>query len=450
MAHEKIKAVEPGNGHKPQKITPLGRSHRVGNLAYPSTWALLGLAFGFPFALMVLDPTLMFKRGWEQYLGTGIFLWAIATLAFELYLLGQNEKAFLNAARLLQLPDSISHTDNRILPSRIRQLSAHASGSVPVVQLMELNRETSSLDQEHAHGRFTLCRYILYLLPVIGFIGTVEGISQALMNISKVLPMVKDLDGFLSNLTGVTSALQIAFDSTLLALFLSASLMLVQTLVIRRSDDFLARVDGWVVENMLPRLASHSATANEFELLISPLERLREEIAAQSSRSTEAVQALAQELGKGLAANIDRFSCAVDRLPVALGQLEVGTSAVGRLEPVLSSLAESSKSAQSSSEILTRIEKLLESTTQPDPSIDAIRRGVDRAGMAIDSLSDHWSAAFEKNSRTTQEQLAKTLGSLKDALELLNVSMEQGNTLYRSIVKRLVSYQGLDDHSAAA
>ena len=73
-------------------------------------------------------------------------------------------------------------------------------------------------------GRFTLTRYILYLLPVIGFIGTVEGISKAFMNISKVLPLVKDLDAFLNNLTGVTSALQIAFDSTLLALFLSAAL----------------------------------------------------------------------------------------------------------------------------------------------------------------------------------------------------------------------------------
>ena len=91
---------------------------------------------------------------------------------------------------------------------------------------MELNREGSGLDQEHAAGRFTLTRYILYLLPVIGFIGTVEGISKALMNISKVLPMVNDLDGFMNNLTGVTSALQIAFDSTLLALFLSAALLL--------------------------------------------------------------------------------------------------------------------------------------------------------------------------------------------------------------------------------
>src|SRR4029078_1289698 len=121
------------------------------------------------------------------------------------------------------------------------------AGSLP--QLMELIREASSLDQEQAAGRFTLTRYILYLLPVIGFIGTVEGISKALMNISRVLPMVKDLDGFMGNLTSVTSALQIAFDSTLLALFLSAALMLVQTLVYRRAEDLLARVDRLVVEH---------------------------------------------------------------------------------------------------------------------------------------------------------------------------------------------------------
>ena len=81
------------------------------------------------------------------------------------------------------------------------------TGSPSVTQLMEVNRESSGLDQEQMAGRFTLTRYILYLLPVIGFIGTVEGISKALMNISKVLPMVKNLDGFLTNLTSVTSAL---------------------------------------------------------------------------------------------------------------------------------------------------------------------------------------------------------------------------------------------------
>ena len=141
---------------------------------------------------------------------------------------------------------------------------------------MELNREASALDQEHAHGRFALTRYILYLLPVIGFIGTVEGISKALMNISKVLPMVKELDGFLNNLTGVTHALNIAFDSTLLALFLSAALMFVQTLVHRRAEDLLARVDRWVVEHVLPRAARAEATASDPATLGPQLERIEQ------------------------------------------------------------------------------------------------------------------------------------------------------------------------------
>jgi biopolymer transport protein ExbB/TolQ len=173
--------------------------------------------------------------------GSAIYLWAVITLGRELARLWRNERAFEDSPRLLQyiggmlkrggtggaeasaLAGAVT-TDGRILPVRVRQLvgyvrETHAPTSN---QLMEVNREASGLDQEHMAGRFTITRYILYLLPVIGFIGTVEGISKALMNISKVLPLVKDLDAFLNNLTGVTSALQIAFDSTLLALFLSA------------------------------------------------------------------------------------------------------------------------------------------------------------------------------------------------------------------------------------
>jgi uncharacterized protein YukE len=72
-----------------------------------------------------------------------------------------------------------------------------------------------------------------------------------------------------------------------------------------------------------------------------------------------------------------------------------------------------------------------------DARFDEIKSGLDRTGMAIEALSGSWSAAYERSSRATQEQLAHSLTNLKDALELLNVSMEQGNALYRSIVKKL-------------
>jgi hypothetical protein len=86
---------------------------------------------------------------------------------------------------------------------------------------------------------------------------------------------------------------------------------------------------------------------------------------------------------------------------------------------------------------LGRIEAIMAEPVEPSPQLDAIRLGVDRTSQAIEALSASWSSSFERSSRASQEQLARTLTSLKDAIELLQVSMEQGNTLYRTIVKKL-------------
>jgi biopolymer transport protein ExbB/TolQ len=382
-------------------------AHGTSRLAYPGTLAMLTLALLFPIALMVFNPTLMFERGWEQYVGTAIYFWAVLTLSRELVWLWKNERAFDDAPTLLKRP--ISADERRILPARIRQLACSIEGPrVPTSgQLMELNREGSGLDQEHAAGRFTLTRYILYLLPVIGFIGTVEGISKALMNISRVLPMVKDLDGFMNNLTGVTSALQIAFDSTLLALFLSAALMLVQTLVYRRSEDLLARVDRWVVEHVLPRFSAEGGAPGNLAEVLGP--------------------------------QIDKFAGAIDRLGPALASFRQGTEAIGRIGSDLEALGSASESLRRGVACLGRIETLV-TATAGNPSgehLAEIKRGIERTTAAIESLASSWANAYERSSRANQEQLARTMSSLKDALDLLNVSMEQSNALYRNIVKKM-------------
>ncbi|GAC1470391.1 MAG: MotA/TolQ/ExbB proton channel family protein [Isosphaeraceae bacterium] len=395
--------------------------------AYPGTLAMLFLALAFPVGLMVFNPTLMFERGWEQYVGTAIYFWAVLTLTRELFRFWSNERAFQDAPELLNALDVANHAgvskeigvdETRILPTRIRQLAHYLKGSrVPSVgQLMEINREGSALDQEHFAGRFTLTRYILYLLPVIGFIGTVEGISRALMNISKVLPMVKDLDGFMSNLTSVTSALQVAFDSTLLALFLSAALMLVQTLVYRRSEDLLARIDRWVVEYVLPRFgADHARGSSESGNSMAHLDQMRRE----------------------LQVILKTFAETVDRLPSALGGIERGADAIGRIGSDLDAVGAASESLQRGVATLGRIESLLSNRPSDVEHLIEIRRGVDRNCEAVETLASSLSHAYERSNRASQEQLARTLISLKDALDLLNVSMEQGNALYKNIVRKL-------------
>jgi biopolymer transport protein ExbB/TolQ len=392
---------------------------------------MLMLALAFPVGLMVFNPTLMFERGWEQYVGTAIYLWAVLNLTRELLRFWSNERAFDEAPALLsrldaagsgKMAEKVAADETRILPARIRQLACYLEGSrVPSVgQLMEINREGSGLDQEHVAGRFTLTRYILYLLPVIGFIGTVEGISKALMNISKVLPMVKDLDGFMSNLTSVTSALQVAFDSTLLALFLSAALMLVQTLVYRRSEDLLARVDRWVVEQVLPRFGADEASGAGGSGAGAQLEQLR----------------------RDLAAVLEKFAGAVERLPAAMAGFQRGAEAIGRIGSDLEAIGSASESLRRGVTSITRIETMLSSQQGPTEHLVEIKRAIDRNGTAVETLANSLAHAFERTNRASQEQLARTMSSLKDALDLLNVSMEQGNALYRNIVKNMFNGGG--------
>jgi biopolymer transport protein ExbB/TolQ len=423
---------------------------------YMATAIMLVLALLFPVALMVFNPTLMFERGWEQYVGTSIYFWAVLTLSRELIRLWRNEKAFDDAPALLKRVNAavargnprdpspvavaVSDDDSRILPQRLRQLVGYLkeSGSPSVTQLMEVNRESSGLDQEQMAGRFTLTRYILYLLPVIGFIGTVEGISRALMNISKVLPMVKNLDGFLTNLTSVTAALQIAFDSTLLALFLSAALMLVQTLVFRRSEDVLARVDRWVVDHVLPRVGSDDPLALRLVQIIGPqFDEMGKKLAQVIEPAVRSLQHQSEKLGESLRAPIQQFAAEVERLPAALDSFKHGADTIGRIGADLEAMGSASDSLRHGVAALARIETVLAQMPSSEAQIEEIKRGLDRAGLAIESLAGSWSAAYERSSRATQEQLARSLTSLKDALELLNVSMEQGNALYRNIVKKL-------------
>lgn len=424
---------------------------------------MLILALLFPIGLMIGNPTLMFERGWEQFVGTGIYLWACVTLGLELLWLRRNELAFEDAPGWLAAASpgkAVDPDDQRLLPTRLRQLAVHsesASAKPTMDQLIQINQEASGLDQEQAAGRFTLTRYILYLLPVIGFIGTVEGISKALMNISRVLPMVKELDGFLSNLTSVTSALQIAFDSTLLALFLSAALMLVQTLVHRRSEELLARVDRWIVEQILPRLGGietvHSGLHLEVAAVLGPyFDRLEKSLVEKAEETRTSLQSLADKLGdaQALGEHVDRFSAAVDPLPGVFSSFQRGADAFSRMGDELRDLAQAGESARRGAASLARIESALAQAAEPDHQLVDIQRGIDRACGAIESLSTAWTQSLEKSSRATQEQLARTLSSLKDALDLLQVSIEQGNSLYRNIVKKMFDDRGRDHDGARA
>ncbi len=80
------------------KARELVDAYETSRFSYPGTLVMLAIAIAFPICLMVFNPTLMFKRGWEQYVGTSIYFWAVIALGRELFRLWRNESGFAEGA----------------------------------------------------------------------------------------------------------------------------------------------------------------------------------------------------------------------------------------------------------------------------------------------------------------------------------------------------------------
>jgi biopolymer transport protein ExbB/TolQ len=108
------------------------------------------------------------------------------------------------------------------------------------------------LMQHELEINYNLLRYIVWVLPTLGFIGTVVGISGALVTFAKPEDPPSDasasLDLTSEKLILLTEELGVAFDTTLLALVLSGFLVLFMNLM-QESEEKLLNAIGQICLN---------------------------------------------------------------------------------------------------------------------------------------------------------------------------------------------------------
>ena len=90
---------------------------------------------------------------------------------------------------------------------------------------------------------FLVPRYIGWVVPVLGFIGTVLGMSLAADGIRKLFASESGMLGLSSELGNAIAPLGIAFDTTLIALSLSVFLTLFLSLVQRNEERILTTME---------------------------------------------------------------------------------------------------------------------------------------------------------------------------------------------------------------
>ena len=133
----------------------------------------------------------------------------------------------------------------------------------------------SDLDAARAAQSYGLVRFVIWAIPIMGFLGTVIGITDAIACLSP---------SQLDNMTGVVSGLGTAFDTTAIALGLSMVLMLLQFVVDRSEQSLLGDVDE----------AAWSALAGRFQSLAADggatlvVARLAETVSRSSTQLLEA------------------------------------------------------------------------------------------------------------------------------------------------------------------
>jgi biopolymer transport protein ExbB/TolQ len=97
----------------------------------------------------------------------------------------------------------------------------------------------------------SMVRYLIWAVPSIGFIGTVRGIGEALSRADEALA---------GNISGMTSSLGVAFNSTLVALVISIMLMFLLHQLQRLQDNLIVSVNDYLQQRVLDRLSKASSS----------------------------------------------------------------------------------------------------------------------------------------------------------------------------------------------
>ncbi|MCH2115538.1 MAG: MotA/TolQ/ExbB proton channel family protein [Pirellulales bacterium] len=148
---------------------------------------------------------------------------------------------------LRSLEDSPASLQDSYLVRRLRETLQYVLQKRSVDGLDPHLRHLEDNDLSSMHHSYGMLRIILSTIPILGFLGTVIGITLAIgqMNLSG--------DAMEKSLPAVVSGLSVAFDTTALALSLSTVLLFMKYCVERIEIRLLAAVDANTCRQMVGR-----------------------------------------------------------------------------------------------------------------------------------------------------------------------------------------------------
>lgn len=252
--------------------------------ANPNFLVTLGIGLGITVVfLAMLYPlknttigAIFVDRGWVNWAETFLFFWGMVVLVLKTQMNKRQEKAAVINLFPEHLGKEVTANNVGAFIDNIYKVPLTLRDSLIVnrirkaLELFEIRNDNnevaafmqtqSEIDGARSDGSYSLLKIFLWAIPILGFIGTVMGLSTA---VGSLALDPSNPDAMADSLASLTGGLGTAFDTTLLGLFLSLLLNFPLAMVQKKEDETLTIIEIFCTEKLLPKLNDSKGSSND-------------------------------------------------------------------------------------------------------------------------------------------------------------------------------------------
>lgn len=363
-----------------------------------------------------------------------VFIWTITDLILKFRVARSNEVDMSRSevSRLLSqvAQESTSASlqrlrtwDGRMLARpvgrRILSVLQHLD-TVDAQRAHELIRHQSDIEADAAASGYRTAKLFIWAMPILGFIGTVLGISLAVGGFSDFLTTnvsIDEIDAVTAELGEVAQGLSFAFDTTLLGLLGGLFASVVSSGVQAREERLLTRLEDLTLR-IMETATPGGTTATVIARAGDPSAEFDEMMQSRLGQLSGQMETFTKAVRVGLDGFLDEWA----KLPP---EVEKVTADMTGLRQHLTSAAESTDQLILETRVL--LEGLREASQKMgsglEASIGSVTDTVEGLGNNLQTLSN----GLAKNISTLSERVAASESHLQAGLAGLQAAIEQNH-----------------------
>lgn len=221
-----------------------------------------------PFVEVILSR--LESGGIISYITLFFFSWGLAILlikrskiklqrkALQLSILPQDANFVINQSTsieiLKRLRNIVDNPKNFILLNKIELAISNLKNIGNIGDVASIISVQEKKDMDTIESSYWLINTQMWIIPILGFIGTVLGLGVAISGFSDTVKSSTDISVIKESITGITGGLGTAFDTTLVSLVLVVILQFLTSVMQSKEMKFLEECSSYCQQNILSKL----------------------------------------------------------------------------------------------------------------------------------------------------------------------------------------------------